>query len=201
MRSTAGLERTFIAYPDDLDIRSVKGYFPGMAMTPKQERFCLEYLVDLNATQAAIRAGYSEDTARSIGSENLSKPDIVERIAQLQAERSARTKIDADWLLRRLADESMADIADLYDEDGNIKPVHEWPMIWRIGLVQGMDVEERYEGRDENRERVVTRKIKISDRAKRLELIGRHVSVGAFRDNISVSGEIAVTISPTDGEL
>lgn len=69
-------------------------------MTPKQQRFVDEYLIDLNATQAAIRAGYSEKTARQVGAENLSKPDIADAIeAQAQA-RSQRTKIDADMVLQ-----------------------------------------------------------------------------------------------------
>ena len=69
-------------------------------MTPKQEAFVREYLIDLNATQAAIRAGYSEDTARSIGSENLSKPYIVDAIAKAQSERAEKCDIDALWVLR-----------------------------------------------------------------------------------------------------
>ena len=71
-------------------------------LTDKQEFFCLEYLKDLNATQAAIRAGYSERTAKAIGCENLTKPDIVERIAQMKAERAAETRIDAAWVLNEL---------------------------------------------------------------------------------------------------
>ncbi|MGU3387264.1 terminase small subunit [Methylobacterium sp. D53M] len=71
-----------------------------MALTDKQQRFVEEYLVDLNATQAAIRAGYSEATAYSIGNENLSKPEIAEAIATAQAARSERTKVTADEVLR-----------------------------------------------------------------------------------------------------
>jgi hypothetical protein len=70
-----------------------------MAMTPKQARFVEEYLVDLNATQAAIRAGYSAKTARFVGCENLSKPYIAEAIAAAQSERSARTEITQDYVL------------------------------------------------------------------------------------------------------
>ena len=68
-------------------------------LTPKQKRFVEEYLVDLNATQAAIRAGYSEKTAYSIGSENLSKPEIQTAVAEAQNERSERIKISSDWVL------------------------------------------------------------------------------------------------------
>jgi phage terminase small subunit len=73
-----------------------------MGLTPKQQTFVNEYLIDLNSTQAAIRAGYSAKTARAIGGENLTKPDIAEAIAKAQAERAGRTQIDADWVLREL---------------------------------------------------------------------------------------------------
>lgn len=71
-------------------------------LTDKQERFCEEYLIDLNATQAAIRAGYSAKTAASIGAENLIKPEIHARIVSLKAERADELKIDAQWVLKRL---------------------------------------------------------------------------------------------------
>ena len=70
-----------------------------MSLTPKQERFVAEYLVDLNATQAAIRAGYSEKTAQMIGSENLAKPLIAAAVAAAVAKRSERTEITQDYVL------------------------------------------------------------------------------------------------------
>lgn len=73
-------------------------------MTPKQEAFVREYLIDLNATQAAIRAGYSEATAYSIGNENLSKPEIAEAIATAKAERAEKCEIDALWVLKEAKD-------------------------------------------------------------------------------------------------
>lgn len=69
-------------------------------LTDKQQRFCEEYIIDLNATQAAIRAGYSEKTAQQVGSENLSKPVIAELIHSLKAERSEKLTIDAEWVLK-----------------------------------------------------------------------------------------------------
>ena len=69
--------------------------------TAKQERFVEEYLVDLNATQAAIRAGYSRNSARQIGDENLSKPAIAAAIAAAKQTRAESTKIDAEWVLRQ----------------------------------------------------------------------------------------------------
>lgn len=70
-----------------------------MALTAKQQCFCEEYLIDLNATQAAIRAGYSEKTARQIAADNLSKANIQDCIADLKAVRSDNTKVDAAWVL------------------------------------------------------------------------------------------------------
>ncbi|KGM50652.1 terminase small subunit [Pseudooceanicola atlanticus] len=169
-----------------------------MSLTAKQARFVEEYLIDLNATQAAIRAGYSGKTAAAVGHENLRKPKIAEAIASAKGERSDRTKIDSDWVLKRLADEADADMADLYDDNGNLKPVHEWPAIWRKGLVAGLDVEEiTVEGQVVGH----VKKIKISDRIKRIELIGKHVEVQAFRDQVEHKGGISLTVNKDDAEL
>ena len=71
-------------------------------LTEKQKRFCEEYLIDLNATQAAFRAGYSRKTAYSIGDENLKKPEIKEYLKQIMQERSERTGVDADMVINEL---------------------------------------------------------------------------------------------------
>lgn len=73
----------------------------GDKLTDKQEMFCKEYLIDLNATQAAIRAGYKEKTAKVTGNENLTKPIIQNRLQQLRAKREKRVQIDADWVLQQ----------------------------------------------------------------------------------------------------
>ena len=79
-------------------------------LTPKQRAFVREYLIDLNATQAAIRAGYSEKTAYSIGEENLKKPDVAAAIEAAMKNRAARTEITADRVLKELAKIGFADI-------------------------------------------------------------------------------------------
>lgn len=71
-------------------------------LTAKQEQFCLEYLVDLNATQAAIRAGYSADSAGTIGHENIKKHEIASRIRELMKERSSQTLVDAYFVINSL---------------------------------------------------------------------------------------------------
>jgi len=152
-----------------------------VALKAKQDIFCQEYLRDLNATQAAIRAGYSQDTAGSIGHDLLKKPEIIAEIDRLKLERSRETKIDAAWLLKRFADEADADVADLYDEDGRLKPVKDWPMIWRQGLVAGVKTSVSEDG-------VAIIDVKLSDRVRRLELIGKHVSVQAFQENVNHTG-------------
>lgn len=81
-------------------------------LTPKQQRFCEEYLIDLNATQAAVRAGYSPKTAREIGNENLTKPIISEFLIQKQKERSERVQVTADEILEHLNILRKANIAE-----------------------------------------------------------------------------------------
>ena len=175
------------------------------SLTPKQQRFVEEYLVDLNGTQAAIRAGYSKNTANEQASQLLAKLNIQTAVVELKKARSARTKIDADWVLTRLGAEVEADLADLYNEEGSLKPIHDWPLIWRQGLVSGVDVEQQYTA-GENGEQIpdgVITKIKLpADRsAKRMELIGKHVTVQAFKDKVQVEGGISINIDDEDKDL
>lgn len=167
-----------------------------MPLTPKQARFVEEFLVDLNATQAAVRAGYSAKTAKQSAHQLMLRDDVAEAVAAAQEARSKRTAVDADWVLKRLADAADADLADLYDDAGNLRPVHEWPIAWRRGLVAGIEVEELFEGRGEDREHIGrVRKVKIADRTKHLELIGKHVDVQAFKEKVEHQG--AITLIPS----
>lgn len=158
-------------------------------MTPKQEAFVREYLIDLNATQAAIRAGYSKRTAEKIGSENIRKPEIEAAITNAQKARAERTQVNADWVLRRLHSDATADLSELYDEAGSIRPMKDWPMAFRTGLVAGIDTVQERDGD----EYVTVRKVKLADRGKLLEMIGRHIGVGAFKDKVEhdVGGTLA----------
>ena len=106
-----------------------------MALTDKQEMFCREYLIDLNATQAAIRAGYSVKTANRIAAQNLSKLDIQNRIAELKTKRNEDVGIDADYVLRRLVEIDQMDVLDILNDDGSLKPITSWPKAWRISLL------------------------------------------------------------------
>ena len=149
-------------------------------LTEKQQRFVDAYLIEPNATKAAIAAGYSEHTATDIGCQNLAKLDIKKALSDARVIRSEKTMIDAEWLLTRLADEAKADIMDIHDDAGNVLPMKDWPLIWRQGLVSAVNVKNGPDGSS------IT-EIKVSDRIKRLELIGKHVDVRAFLDKVIVN--------------
>ncbi|WP_166461188.1 terminase small subunit [Flavicella sediminum] len=154
----------------------------------KQKRFCEEYVVDQNATQAAIRAGYSEKTARSIGCENLTKPNILLYISDLQKEIQERNKITIDECVSLLAKMARFDIADLYNDDGSLKPIKEIPKDVRL-VIEGIDS-------DEIRHNDVvignTKKVKLSSRRANLIELMKHLG-GYEKDNKQKSTS-AVTI-------
>lgn len=167
-----------------------------MTLTNKQEAFCREYLIDLNATQAAIRAGYSEKTARRIGSENVTKLDIQKRIQDLMEERKNRIEVNADYVLKRLVDIDQMDVLDILNESGDLKPIKAWPKVWRTTL-SGFDIAAiRVEGAE-----ALLKKIKWPDKIKNLELLGKHVSVQAFRDQIKNEHDVVGTLSDLMDDL
>lgn len=173
-------------------------------LSPKRERFCQQYVIDLNGKQAAIRAGYSEKSAEVTASRLLSDVKVQARILELSQEKQERAGVDAAWLLNRLAVEAEADLADLYTEEGALKPVREWPKIWRQGLVAGLDVDEEFYTDPESGEKLLigaVKKVRISDRVKRLELIGKHVTVGAFIERVEHTGKMEVNIEGRDADL
>lgn len=158
-----------------------------MALTAKQQAFVLEYLVDLNASQAAIRAGYSKKTAGQIGDENLKKPQIAQAIMEAKSSRNERVKINADYVLNRLVEIDQLDVLDILRDDMSFKPLSEWPKGWRQYLV-GFDIAEMFEGQGEDRSMVgLMKKIKWPDKVKNLELLGKHVAVSAFREQVEVN--------------
>ena len=153
----------------------------GGKLTDQQEKFCREYLVSLNAATAAVRAGYSARTALKKGSQVIGNPRVQARLAELTAERNARNQVDADFVLRRLLDEVNADAADLFDDDGRLLPVKQWPEAWRRGLVTTIRTREIYgRGAERATQIGVQTDIVLVDRARRIELLGRHIKVNAF---------------------
>lgn len=137
-----------------------------MALTEKMELFCLEYMKDLNATQAAIRAGYSKNTAKQIGTENLSKPAIRARIDELLEVRKEKVEFDANWVLARLA--------QVVDRSMSAVPVLRWDSESRSMVESG---EFQFDSRGAN---------------QALEMIGKHLAM--FKDKVEHSGTLGVQI-------
>lgn len=160
-------------------------------LSDRQWQFCLEYLITFNQTYATIDAGYSEKGASVQGGRLLSHVKVAAAIAYLIEERTKRTLIDADWLLERLAAEATADVADLYEEDGvTLKPISEWPKIWRTGLVSGVKTKPKMVADIYgNIIKMAVTDITLSDRVRRLELIGKHVDVQGFSDKVDHSSK------------
>lgn len=136
-----------------------------MALTDKQEMFCREYLIDLNATQAAIRAGYSVKTANRIAAQLLSKLDIQNRITELKAQRNDLVGINAAYVLNRLVEIDRMDVLDILNDDGGIKPISEWPKVWRTTL-SGFDINTSITNFDETTIENILKKIKWPDKVK-----------------------------------
>lgn len=167
----------------------------------KQARFVEEYLKDLNATQAAIRADYSEKTAYSQGQRLLKNVEIQKAIEEASKERSERVQVDADYVLNRLVEIDRMDVLDILNDDGSLKAVRDWPIIWRQ-YIGGMDVLTSINrvGEDETIESIL-KKIKWPDKVKNLELIGKHITVQAWREQHGLSNPKGGPIEVTTVEL
>lgn len=158
-------------------------------LTAKQQQFVDEYLIDLNATQAAIRAGYSEKTANRIATENLSKPVIADLITKRQQDRSVRTEISQDRVLKEYARLAFFDPRKLFNNDGSPKEITSLDDD-TAAAIAGLDVQEVYEGVGDSREFVgYIKKYKIADKKGALDSVARHL--GMFTDKV----EVAITKS------
>lgn len=149
-------------------------------LTSKQERFCKEYIIDLNITQAAIRAGYSEKTASRIGSETLKKLEVQELIAEFKSQRSEIADYTAKNVLDRLIEIDSLDIIDILNETlTDFKGLSQWPKSWRTSI-SGIDLAVIASRDKESPIDTVIKKIKWPDKVKNLEMLGRHVEVKAW---------------------
>ena len=158
-------------------------------MTKKQKRFVEEYLIDLNATQAAIRAGYSPATAGSIGQENLTKPEIHAAISKAMAEHSKRTGVSVDRVIKELAKIAFVKITDVVDtNDVTIKSDAEEDDLAAVQSVKvkTMDTDK---GSSEERE------IKLNDKVKALELLGKHFGMWDDRFSVDMDGDLNINVS------
>jgi phage terminase small subunit len=161
-------------------------------LTPKQQRFCEEYILDLNGTKAAIRAGYSPNSAQQIATENLSKPLVQEEVERLLEKRSGKLAIKAEDVLRETYLMAMSDIGEAFDEEGKLKPIHEIPMHLRR-MISSIEVDELWEPKEDGKgkEQVgFTRKIKFWSKEKALHLLGQHLNL--FIERHDVTGKVTL---------
>ena len=170
-----------------------------MALTAKQQRFVDEYLIDLNATQAAIRAGYSERTARSISNENLTKPDIQAAIEKGMQARSGRVEITQDMVLRELAKIGFSDIRKVVrwgetqvrmvdgEDDGpeDMVPYH------GLALIDSTEIDDNTAGAiaevSQGKEGL---KVKLHDKKGALVDIGRHLGMFSAPQHSALEDEL-----------
>jgi len=174
-------------------------------LTPKQRAFVREYLIDLNATQAAIRAGYSEDTAYSIGAENLKKPQIEAAISAAMKLRAERTNITADRVLQELAKIGFADIRKAIrwesalvteedNPDGGDIAVIKRIVTNQVQLVSSDEIDDDTAAAiseiSQNTNGGI--KLKLHDKKAALVDLGRHL--GLFTDKVEHSGGVNVNV-------
>jgi len=147
-----------------------------MKMTPKQSAFCEEYLKDFSGTRAAIAAGYSKKTARSIAAENLTKPYIQRQISQRAQAIARKIEIDTERALSEIARSAFIDPKALFKDDGTMKPISELPDNVSCALA-AYEISTRH---DEDEMPIVTTKVKMNDKLKALEMLGK--LLGMFAD-------------------
>lgn len=158
-------------------------------LTVKQRMFVEEYLIDLNATQAAIRAGYSAKTADQQGSRMLANVKVQQAIAERMAERSKRTGVNQDRVVLELAKVAFAKMTDIVDSKGRIKEDASPDDLACIESIKYKESDNEYGGS-------VEREVKVASKLKALELLGKHL--GMWNDKLDVNMTAPIVISGAD---
>jgi len=159
-----------------------------MALTPKQQRFVAEYLVDLNATQAAIRAGYSPKTANEQGARLLAKASVTEAVQAGTAKQLQKLELTAEMVKARLATLAFQDVRKLFDEQGNLKPLHTLD-DQAAAMVAGLEVVKKNVAAGDGVVDTV-HKVKIVDPVKPLEMLAKHF--GVLIERVEHEGELVL---------
>lgn len=157
-------------------------------MTDAQKRFCDEYLIDLNATRA-YKVAYpnckKDETAKSAGSRLLTNVNLQNYISERMKQREKRTEVTQDMVIKELAKIAFLDIRKLYTENGQLKNVVDLDDD-TAGAISSLETLEEYDGYGDDREKIGdTQKVKLLDKTKALELLGRHL--GIFNDKLDVN--------------
>ena len=157
-------------------------------LTPKQAIFAAEYLIDGNATRAAIDAGFGEAGAHAQGARLLRNVKVAAAIAAGQARRAKKLEITAERVLGELAKLAFYDVGELFDEHGNILPLHRMDETARAAIA-GMETETR-DVPGAGPSRCVLRKVKLADKGQNLERLGRYLKL--FTDRIELDGRVTL---------
>lgn len=141
---------------------------------------------------------WKDSTVWERASRLASEDKVRARVAELVQEAAKQAVVDASYVLKRLVEIDKMDVADILNDDMSLKPVSSWPVAWRQYL-SGFDLSEMFEGRGDEREMVgILKKIKWPDKLKNLELLGKHLSVGAFVEKVDhSSSDGSMTPKPT----
>lgn len=161
----------------------------GRPLNQRRLLFVKEYLVDLNGTQAALRAGYAPSRAEHTAWELMKLPEVQAAIAEGMRERNARVQITQDRVLQEVARLAFLDIRKALHEDGSLKPITELDDD-TAAAIAGLDLLEEFAGHGEERVQIGwTKKIKLADKARALELLMRHM--GMLNDKLKLQGDAA----------
>lgn len=163
-------------------------------LTPRQNAFCAEYLKDLNATKAAIRAGYSAAAAEAIGSRLLSYAKVRRVVDAAIERRAARVEVKVDDVLRELIAMANVDIRQAFRPDGSMLSLHEMPAdVAR--MIQSVETSELfgYAPGEEGKVQIGhVRKVKFWSKEKALELLGKHLKM--YTDKVEHQGEVSIKV-------
>ncbi|CEJ15954.1 Terminase small subunit [bacterium YEK0313] len=157
-------------------------------LTYREELFCHLYVELANASEAYRRAGGKAARPDVASAQMMARPAVARRIADLRERRLAAIDFSAEEVLSRLVGQVRADLRDIFADNGSIKPVADWPPVWRHGLIAGIEQFEEY-GEDGDGNRIVTgvtKKVKLADRTRILELAGKHVDISAWRERVQI---------------
>lgn len=164
-------------------------------LTEKQRLFCLEYIKDFNATQAATRAGYSKKTAGKIGSENLLKPEIQQELAGAIEKTFKGVGLEADRVIAEIMKMAFFNAKDLYDEDGNLKNIHDMPDEVTC-CIAGIEVDTAKIMRDAdgNPEEIhQLKKVKLWNKDRALETLCKYLGILVERREVKTDTTIRIT--------
>ena len=169
-----------------------------MPLAPKRAAFVREYLIDLNASAAARRAGYSARTANRAGHELLSNPDIAAAVQEAQEERAQSTGVTAERVVNELAKLAFANLGDYFQMASGEDPYIDLSNVTRdqLAALTEIQVDDYTDGRGEDARDVRRVKIKMADKKAALELLGKHL--GMFTDRVEHSGGMTIEVVYVD---